>query len=139
FNLHGARLNSPERRKAHLLAGTNPCQPGFATVLTPEGIRTFDDIGVGSVIWTGKRWTEVVAKVHTGTKPVYRYETTAGEFIGTENHRIFQNGERVEVREASGIDACYGPTTENVPLSPQDIMDGLVMGDGSYHDQSHHK
>jgi len=37
------------------IMSSNPCQPGWATVLTPEGIRTFDDVSVGDVIWSGQR------------------------------------------------------------------------------------
>lgn len=112
----------------------NPCQPGFATVLTPEGIRTFDDIDVGSVIWSGKRWTKVINKVATGTKPVYRYRTTAGAFVGTENHRVVEKGVKIEVAHAKGIDACRGelPSADDV-LDLQDVMDGWVLGDGSVH------
>lgn len=91
--------------------GTNPCQPGFATVLTPEGIKTFDDIRTGSIIWSGKEWTKVVNKVHTGRKEVFKYYTSAGIFVGTPDHRIVQNGEKIEVCNAKTIDVCT-----NVPF-----------------------
>lgn len=88
---------------------TNPCQPAWATVLTPEGIRTFADIDVGSTIWSGKQWTKVVRKVHTGQKQVNRYATMAGEFVGTVDHQVFQDGTRVKARDAAYIDACPPP------------------------------
>lgn len=113
--------------------GTNPCQPGGATVLTPDGIRTFDDIDVGSTIWSGQRWTTVTAKAATGLKPVFRYHTRAGTFVGTEEHRVLQYGDRCEVRDAEAIDRCVGPEPELQPLDPQDIVNGLVLGDGSWH------
>lgn len=118
---------------------TNPCQPGWATVLTPEGIRTFDNIDVGSTIWSGKRWTQVVNKVCTGVKPVYGYKTRAGIFYGTENHRVVSGGEKIEVASADSIDTSQGEVssqdiTENI--DPQDIMDGLVWGDGEFHKAS---
>lgn len=114
----------------------NPCQPGFATVLTPDGIKTFDDIDAGSVIWSGSRWTTVTKKWATGTKPVYKYTTTAGEFVGTDSHRIVQNGTKVMVGEADAIDACYGPPSRVEPVDPQDVMDGWVLGDGTVHARS---
>lgn len=118
---------------------TNPCQPGWATVLTPEGIRTFNDISVGSIIWSGKRWTKVVNKVCTGVKPVYGYKTRAGTFYGTENHRVVSGGEKIEVALADSIDTSQGQLNSEdarKPLDPHDIMDGLVWGDGEFHKAS---
>lgn len=115
---------------------SNPCQPGFATVLTPEGIRTFDDIDIGSVIWSGKRWTKVINKVFTGSKSVNKYITTAGQFIGTENHRVFSNGERVEVKDAQSIDICNCEKFGIRTIDSQAIVDGWVLGDGSIHKAS---
>lgn len=114
----------------------NPCQPGFATVLTPEGIRTFDDIDVGSIIWSGKQWTKVTDKACTGTKPVNKYITTAGHFIGTENHKIFSNGERTEVKDAQSIDICNCEEFETNTIDSEAIVDGWVLGDGSIHKAS---
>lgn len=90
-------------------AGTNPCQPGFATVLTPDGIRTFADIDVGSTIWSGQRWTKVVRKVATGIKPVNCYITDRGHFIGTEDHRVVSRGVKVPVKDATVIDSAVLP------------------------------
>ena len=115
--------------------GGNPCQPAFATVLTPDGIKTFNDIGVGSKIWGGKDWTTVTAKWSTGIKPVYNFSSSFGEFIGTENHRVLQNGEKVEASTADHFDAIAGPQITVVPDN-QSIVDGLVIGDGSKHKAS---
>ena len=115
----------------------NPCQPAWATLLTPNGITTMGDIQVGDTIWSGQRWTKVTRKVATGVKPVYAYRTTAGTFYGTENHRVVSNGVKVEARDADAIDIA--PCAEAViddRLSPHDIMDGLVIGDGTVHDAS---
>jgi ribonucleotide reductase alpha subunit len=112
---------------------TNPCQPGWATVLTPEGIRTFDDIEIGSVIWSGKQWTSVTNKVMTGSKQVNAYRTRAGTFYGTENHRIISNGERVEAKDAETIDVALGRNREGGNFDIQTIMDGIVFGDGTVH------
>lgn len=115
---------------------TNPCQPGFASVLSPEGVVSFDDIDVGSQIWSGQRWTTVVKKVSTGKKQVYEYITNAGVFIGTENHRVVQNGEKIEVKDADSIDVSVGPEPWYETLDKQDIIDGWVLGDGSVHKAS---
>ena len=113
---------------------SNPCQPGNALVLTPDGIRTFDDIDVGSAIWSGKQWTTVVRKLNTGTKPVYRYRTTYGEFVGTEDHMVLDRGQRVRAGDAQRIDIAVAyPDYPESALDPQDIMDGLMIGDGSVH------
>lgn len=116
--------------------GVNPCQPAYATVLTPEGIRIFADIDVGSVIWSGKQWTKVIRKWSTGVKPVFKYTTTRGHFLGTENHKIFENGQRVEVGQAESIDFCVGPVPDFKGHNSQDVIDGLVLGDGSVHKAS---
>ena len=114
----------------------NPCQPANATLLTPEGISNMGNETIGSVIWSGTQWTTIINKVRTGIKPVYSFETRAGIFIGTEEHFIFENDNRVKVQDAESIDICLGPTIESKVLDKQDIMDGLVIGDGSVHKAS---
>lgn len=103
-------------------AGVNPCQPGFATVLTPEGIRIFDDIDVGSTIWSGLRWTKVVRKLATGVKPVFLYTTEGGHFIGTDNHIVISHGERVEASSAESFDVALWPDDLGYPGSCYDRM-----------------
>ncbi len=78
----------------------NPCQPGFATVLTPGGVRTFSDLEVGSVIWSGSDWTTVLSKTATGVRSVFRYVTDAGDFVGTPDHLVIVDGERVRANVA---------------------------------------
>lgn len=124
------------REKPDKADGLNPCQAAWAPVLTPEGIRLFEDITVGSIIWSGQRWTKVVQKVMTGVKPVFAYKTRAGTFYGTKEHRIIQEGERVEVQDASTIDVSSGPLAEASPTDPQDVMDGMMLGDGTVHQAS---
>jgi len=114
----------------------NPCQPAWATVLTPEGIKTIGEIGIGSTIWSGKQWTTVTNKWSTGVKKVYAYRTRAGTFYGTENHRIVSEGEKIEVGQAESIDTAQGPLGGYEDLDPRTIMDGLVFGDGSVHEAS---
>ncbi len=115
---------------------SNPCQPGFATILTPSGIRMFDDINVGSVVWSGLNWTKVIRKISTGIKPVFKYKTTAGSFIGTEEHKVVSDGIKIEIRNTNSIDRNSGPFTSSLSKLDlkgyeQTIMDGLVLGDGT--------
>lgn len=118
--------------------GCNPCQPGFAKVLTPDGIKNFSEINVGSKIWSETGWTTVINKVNNGVKPVYSYNTTAGSFVGTKNHRVVQNGKKVEVKDASSIDTLSGYYKKD-ELIPEVIMDGLVIGEGMKHLTSKNK
>jgi hypothetical protein len=115
---------------------TNPCQPEFATVLTPNGIRTLGEIEVGDIIWSGKQWTKVINKWWTGVKPVYKYKTSAGSFIGTKNHRVVSGGEKIEVEFADSIDINTGEYKETNIFNEQAVIDGLVIGDGGYHKAS---
>lgn len=116
--------------------GVNPCQPAWATVLTPNGISTIGKVKEGDQIWSEDGWVTVTRKWSTGVKPVYQYKTSAATFYGTENHRVVSGGEKVVVQEAESIDRLAGEFQSNVRLDPQDIMDGLVIGDGSVHKAS---
>jgi len=87
----------------------NPCQPNWAKLLTPQGILELKDIDIGDCIWSSEGWTRVIGKWSTGIKEVYRYTTENGSiFEGTENHKILQHGEKVEVKIASEIDTFVG-------------------------------
>jgi ribonucleotide reductase alpha subunit len=110
--------------------GFNPCQPEFATVLTPEGVKQFKDISIGSTIWSKQGWTTVVNKWSTGVKPVYNFRTTGGVFVGTSNHRVDTKQGKMEVSEAEEILTIAGPDVEVVKFDPQIVMDGLFLGDG---------
>jgi ribonucleotide reductase alpha subunit len=100
---------------------SNPCQPDYAPVLTPEGIRTFADIDVGSIIWSGHSWTKVVRKEQSGTKPVYAYRTLGGTFIGTEQHTVICQGRKVAADQADFIDHA---------AMPEDMVDPWDMPPG---------
>jgi hypothetical protein len=126
----------PERRNKEHEFGTNACQPGWATVLTPDGIRTIDDIDVGDIIWSGEGWTEVARKLSSGNKSVYAYKFSNGTFVGTDDHHIFSGGEEVEAGEAESADGLAGLFANDIVIDPQDVMDGLVLGDGTVHKAS---
>lgn len=117
----------------------NPCQPSYSIVLTPRGIKQFKNINVGDMVWSSEGWTTIIAKRSSGVKPVYKYTTHSGIFIGTEYHRIMQNGVKIEVKDAEKIDVLAGhkdirPLDFNDKNIKQAIMDGLVLGDGRFHD-----
>lgn len=116
--------------------GTNPCQPYWAKVLTPNGIKMLGDINIGDEIWSSDGWTKVLNKWSNGVKPVYKYRTTSSVFYGTAEHRVVCGGEKKKVCEADGIDIITGPILSNAVLSPEDIIDGLVIGDGMVHKAS---
>lgn len=113
----------------------NPCFPSWASVLTPIGIKTIGDVNIGDTIWSGSCWTKVINKESRGVKQVNGYVTSAGTFYGTENHKVLSHGQKIEAGQAKSIDTCVGPAT-NLKISqldPQDIMNGLVFGDGFLH------
>lgn len=112
---------------------TNPCMPSWARVLTPEGVRCLADVDAGQLIWSKDGWVRIVRKWSTGVNPVYRYGTTAGVFYGTEEHRVVSRGEKISACDAETIDIIAGPYSSEVVIDPQDVMDGLVIGDGSVH------
>lgn len=116
----------------------NPCQPGWATVLTKDGIRSLFQVDIGTMISNGQgKWTKIINKVSTGVKPVYAYKTNAGIFYGTKNHRVLQKGEKIEVKDATSIDTTKAPKLiENKTIIPAIVMDGLVLGDGTVHKAS---
>jgi hypothetical protein len=119
--------------------GANPCQPADAILLTPDGLTTMGEVKVGDTIWSGEGWTKITNKEFTGVKPTFKYNTSRGVFYGTENHKVMQNGVKVQAKDAKSIDWSNGPEsliTEE--LDARDIMDGLVIGDGSVHHASNH-
>lgn len=125
--------NNPEYK----IAGTNPCQPAYATLLTPSGVTTMGDIKEGDFIWSSEGWTKVRRKWSTGVKDVYKYRTTRGVFVGTENHRLVSNGIKIEAKDCESIDTLTGKYEErNFAFLPNVVMDGLVLGDGYVHKAS---
>lgn len=114
----------------------NPCQPAWALVLTPNGIRQLKDISIGDKIWSKEGWTTVINFVSSGVKDVLEYKTTAGAFYGTQEHKIVSLGKKIEVCKADTIDIIKGKDNFKIKFLPQVIMDGLVLGDGSVHKAS---
>lgn len=120
------------------IISTNPCQPGWATVLLKEDkdfvrIARIDEIVPGDQIWSETGWVRVLNKWSTGIKPVYKYQTTGGQFVGTKDHRIVSKGIKVKAEHADTIDALVGPHFEGGRHILSAVMDGLVLGNGQIH------
>jgi len=115
---------------------SNPCQPDWATVLTPSGITTISEVDVGSVIWSEDEWVSITDKSSSGIKDVFKYKTTCGSFVGTKTHRIKSEGIKIEVGVAESIDNIQYTGDSKIKHNPQFIMDGLLIGDGSVHTAS---
>ena len=111
---------------------TYTCQPGHAPLIKRGvGLTTMDNVVVGDEVWSETGWTKVVAKKSTGVKDVYEYRTRLGSFVGTEDHRIVQHGEKIEVDKADCID--FLPVTESTTQTDIDtaVVNGLFLGDGT--------
>ncbi len=115
---------------------TNPCMPSWAPISSENGIKKLGDIKIGDKIWSESGWTKVVNKWSTGVKKVYRYGTTAGVFYGTENHQLVSNGVKIEAKDCEVVDILRGEFNNNITLDNQDILDGVVFGDGYIHKAS---
>lgn len=121
-------------------SGTNPCQPAWARVQIRgrEGYSTIGDIKVGDEIACAGGWTKVLAKWSTGVKPVYRYKTESiGTFVGTENHRVLQRGEKVEVKDATHIDVWFNSCdSANSKIITEKIVSRELLGDEEVFDMT---
>lgn len=112
-------------------SGLNPCRNWSSKVLSKNGLVNFGTLKPGDEIWSETGWTKVLKFWSTGLNQVNRYHTTAGVFEGTPNHHIVCSGFKCEIESASGIDILRGPYVANVKIDPQDVIDGIVLGDGS--------
>lgn len=109
------------------------CQPEFASIIKKGvGLTTLKNVEVGDEIWSETGWTKVVNKVSSGVKPVKRFVTTLGVFEGTDDHRVVQNGEKIEARFAKTIDplASHG-NLQTSGFSNSVVLNGLLLGDGT--------
>jgi len=112
------------------------CQPSFAKVYLSNGnIVDMGDVEVGDSIWSNEGATIVVNKLSSGIKPVYRYTTSSGQFIGTADHRVVCGGEKIEVDKANKIDLGLPLKVDNLDkleVDPISVLAGLLVGDGTY-------
>jgi len=122
--------NDPDKEVTY-----NPCSPSWAPMLKPNGMVKMEDVQEGDCIWSKEGWTQVVAKWCSGVKDVYRYRTAAGVFYGTKNHRIVQNGEKIEVDDAQSIDALVGDGDFEIEHDSQIVMKGFSASEHSVPEQ----
>lgn len=115
---------------------SNPCLRDSANFLTPRGIRNLKDVNVGDSIWSDEGWTTITNKFRTGRKRVYRFYTTAGVLEATSNHEVMSSGIKTMLENATTIDTLTGEYKKRREILPEYVMDGLVLGDGSYHKAS---
>lgn len=118
------------------LSACNPCQPASACLCTPRGIRRLGQLDVGDLVWSGSEWTSIAAKWCTGKKMVRRYVTRGGVFLGTDDHKVVSNGTKMEACQAESIDISVVNLANFGDISSQDVVDGLVFGDGTVHKAS---
>jgi len=69
-------------------------------------------------------------------KEVFKYSSSSGTFVGTNNHKVLVYGDRKEIKDTHVIDTAQGPVAPISELNPQTIMDGIVFGDGGIHKAS---
>jgi hypothetical protein len=131
-NFPYGRIGKKDKVRKDIAKGANPClSPTLSKVLTKEGIKTIGEINIGDKIWSECGWTTVINKWSTGINNIYKYTTTAGVFYSTKNHQIVSEYQKIEVQHALSIDILVGPNDNKETIfNYQDIMDGLVIGDG---------
>lgn len=115
---------------------TNPCVPSWTSILTKDGLKQLKEIKNGDEIWSKDGWTKVLDIWFNGIKKVYKYTTSVGIFYGTEEHKIVSEETKIKVLEAESIDKLVGKFDSEIEINIQDIMDGLVIGDGTVHKAS---
>ena len=114
---------------------TYTCQPKFASLIKQGvGLTTLEHVNPNDIIWSKGGWTKVTHKISSGIKPVYEYFTCSGIFVGTEDHRVLQNQQKIQVNHAVFIDQCISPPLN---LSEQNISElkELYLNYGTIDDQ----
>lgn len=111
----------------------NPCIPASSKLLTPNGIHTLGKIKIGERVWSRDKWVTVINKVSSGIQDVYKYSTTFGSICCTENHGLLCGDEKIAAKDAESVNIIRGPVVTDVNINNRDIMDGLMLGDGTYH------
>jgi ribonucleotide reductase alpha subunit len=114
----------------------NPCLHGDTTVLEKsQGTIRIKALCKGDFVWSKEGWTKVLAVYDQGIKDVYKYETTAGCVALTKNHKIVKGDTKTQVKDATHLERLRGYKlsgyVHSERLNAQDIIDGLVLGDGS--------
>jgi hypothetical protein len=119
FNREAAveKARSTGRRDPDHLFLCNPCLPGWVMVVSPEGSIPLSSVEIGDKIWSETGWTTVIDKWSSGIKDVFEYATPVGSVFCTQNHRLIQNGEKVEASYCRAIDKLALPGDDTAPES----------------------
>jgi hypothetical protein len=131
-NFPKGRIGKSDNLRRDFATLVNPCFRFSAPVLTLNGIRKAGEIKVGETVWSEHGWTKVISHQFSGIKPVYKYITTAGCFYGTDNHKVVCDGMKIPVGKAYAIDILKGPNIVETGFDLAIVLDGLVLGDGTY-------
>jgi hypothetical protein len=121
MNVPYGRIGKNDGLRSDKATGFNPCLPGWVNVMTPTGAKTLAETNIGDKILGPSGWTTVVDKWSSGVKDVFAYETVQGTFYATPNHRVMENGVKVEVQHAKHIDTLIGQTTVNGVTTPSTV------------------
>lgn len=105
---------------------SNPCLSENGFVLTKQGLKKVKNIEHGDEIWSVEGWTTVLSIENKGKKDVYKYKTTAGYFVGTEDHNVYCDGKRIKIVESRGIDMLLGNYRPRKHLISEAIIEGEV-------------
>lgn len=103
----------------------NPCQPADAPILLKTGLGNIGNLKIGEEIWTLEGWSKVIGKVSSGIQPVYKYITNRGFFLGTGDHQLISNDEKVAAKDAKSID-CFAHLTA---ITNEKIISTEYVGD----------
>lgn len=114
----------------------NPCLHEDTTVLEQtKGSMCIKYLKRGDMIWSKGGWTKVLNVYDKGVKDVYTYETTKGNINLTENHEVINEDIKIQVKNTTYLERLRGYQLSEYftlnCLDTQDIIDGLVLGDGS--------
>lgn len=132
-NFKHGRINVKDDSRKDRASLINPCLSGRGYVLTDKGLLTVEELKIDDSIWSESGWTKIINKQRSGVKPVYRYRTSYGYFEGTTDHKVLTNQWKYEVDKTDGIDILRGEVLTSVDHNLQAIVDGFLIGDGSYH------
>jgi len=127
---YGRMSESPNYKDSEA-KGCNPCLMEGELILTrggPKAIETL--IPNEDEVWTSEGWSKVKKVFNNGVAPVYEFKTNAGSIRLTNSHKILENGKKIEIGKADGLDVLSGPTKKRVNHAPEFVADGLVLGYG---------
>lgn len=87
------------RREFSTKPGSNPCQPGFAQVLTKQGETELSNVDIGDVIYSQDGWVTIVNKVSRGVKQVFAYGVDGyAVFVGTSDHKVLTQYDKRKIQ-----------------------------------------